>query len=66
MSLAEIIHELPKLSVEERSAIWQRLAEISGAEVPPAFHQGMQDLAQGRQVEMEQALNEPPPPPYRA
>lgn len=61
MSLSEIIEELPKLSVTERSVIWQRLEEITEADVPESFRQGMADIAAGRHVEMDQALTEPPP-----
>jgi predicted transcriptional regulator len=61
MSLAEIIEELPKLSVQERSVVWQQLEALSEADVPDSFRQGMADLAAGRHVDMEVALNEPPP-----
>lgn len=61
MSLTDIIEELPKLSVTERSLIWRRLQEIIEADVPDAFRQGMADIAAGRHVDMEQALSEPPP-----
>jgi predicted transcriptional regulator len=61
MSLAEIIDELPRLSVQDRSIVWQQLEQITEAEVPASFRQGMQDIAEGRHVDMEQALHEPPP-----
>ena len=60
MSLAEIIEELPKLSINERSVVWQRLEEITEADVPASFRQGMADLSAGRHVDMEKALSEPP------
>jgi predicted transcriptional regulator len=60
MSLTEIIDELPKLSVQDRSILWQRLEEITMADVPESFQQGMKDIAAGRHVDMEQALREPP------
>lgn len=61
MSLSEIIEELPKLSVKDRSLVWEKLEEITEADVPASFQQGMKDLAQGRHVEMEKALFENPP-----
>ncbi len=61
MSLAEIIEELPKLSVRDRSAVWQRLEEITEADVPASFRQGMKEITEGRHVDMDKALNEPPP-----
>jgi predicted transcriptional regulator len=61
MSLTEIIEELPRLTVTERSVVWQELEAISEADVPESFRQGMADIAAGRHVDMEQALNERPP-----
>lgn len=60
MSLTEIIEELPKLTVKERSMVWQRLEAITEADVPESFRQGMADIAAGRHVDMEEALSEPP------
>jgi hypothetical protein len=62
MSLAAIIEELPKLSVTERSLVWQELEAISEADVPESFRKGMADLAAGRHVEMERAFRFTPPP----
>ena len=61
MSLTEIIDELPKLSVQDRSVVWQRLEQITEADVPASFRQGMKDISEGRHMDMEQALSEPPP-----
>ena len=61
MSLTEIIDELPKLSVQDRSVVWQRLEQITEADVPASFRQGMKDISEGRHVDMEQALSETPP-----
>ena len=56
MSLAEIIEELPKLSAEDRTAVWNKLAAITEADVPESFRRGMRDIAEGRVMEMEQAI----------
>ena len=61
MSLSEIIEELPKLSVKDRSLVWEKLEEITEADVPASFQQGMKDLAQVRHVDIEKALFENPP-----
>ncbi len=61
MSLAEIIDELPKLTPQDRSVIWRQLEQITETDVPDSFRQGMKDIAEGRHVEMEQALNQVPP-----
>lgn len=56
MSLAEIIEELPRLSPEDRTVVWNKLAAITEADVPESFRRGMRDIAEGRVMEMEQAL----------
>ncbi len=56
MSLAEIIEELPKLSAEDRTAVWNKLAAITEADVPESFRSGMRDIAEGRVMETEQAI----------
>lgn len=48
MGVTEIIEELPKLSATERSQIWEKLEQISEADVPESFRKGMKDIADGR------------------
>ena len=61
MSVTEILKELPKLSASDRAAVWKKLGEITEADVPDSFRQGMRDIAEGRTVDMESALREEPP-----
>ena len=61
MSVAEILKELPKLSASDRAAVWKKLGEITEADVPATFRQGMRDIAKGLTVDMESALREEPP-----
>jgi len=61
VSVAEILKELHKLSASDRAAVWKKLGEITEADVPASFRQGMRDIAEGRTVEMESALREEPP-----
>jgi hypothetical protein len=56
MSLAEIIEELPTLSPPDRKIVWQKLASITEADVPESFRRGMQDIAEGRVMEMNDTL----------
>ena len=60
MSVTEILKELPKLSASDRAAVWKKLGEITEADVPASFRQGMRDIAEGRTVDMESALREEP------
>ena len=61
MSVTEILKELPKLSPTDRAAVWKKLGEITEADVPATFRQGMRDIATGLTVDMESALREEPP-----
>jgi len=61
MSVTEILKELPKLSASDRAAVWKKLGEITEADVPATFRQGMRDIATGLTVDMESALREEPP-----
>jgi hypothetical protein len=61
VSVTEILKELPKLSASDRAAVWKKLGEITEADVPATFRQGMRDIAEGRTVDMESALREEPP-----
>jgi hypothetical protein len=61
MSVTEILKELPKLSASDRAAVWKKLGEITEADVPATFRQGMRDIAKGLTVDMESALREEPP-----
>jgi hypothetical protein len=61
MSVAEILKELPKLSVKDRAVVWNKLGEITEGEVPESFRQGMKEISEGRHVAMEAALREEPP-----
>ena len=65
MSVTEILKELPKLSPTDRAAVWKKLGEITEADVPATFRQGMRDIAKGLTVDMESALREEPPGPAR-
>jgi len=61
MSVTEILKELPKLTPTDRAAVWKKLGEITEADVPATFRQGMRDIAKGLTVDMESALREEPP-----
>jgi ribosomal protein L29 len=61
MSVTEILKELPKLSPTDRAAVWKKLGEITEADVPATFRQGMRDIAKGLTVDRESALREEPP-----
>ena len=48
------------LALGRRKAARPGRAAMGGA-IPPSFLQGLKDIAEGRVVDMEKALHEPPP-----
>ena len=61
MSASEIIEEIKALPPEDRAAV-ARFVLAHDDWVPEDFKAAMKDLEAGRQVDMEQALFETPPP----
>ena len=61
MSLAEIIEELPKLTVEERQAIYRQIEELDGAplfeateEMRAAIDEATRSLEAGKGIPLEE------------
>ena len=61
MSVQEIIREIEALPTDQRVKVIEFVRGLEDSEIPESFHQGMADIAAGRVVDMETALNEPPP-----
>ena len=77
MSAAEVIAEIESLPVAERAAVVEetlrrlglsdkaiarRLRRIAHPEVPEDFWEGMEDVEDGRVVDMERVMSGEPPP----
>jgi hypothetical protein len=77
MSAAEVIAEIETLPPAERAAVVEealrslglsdktierRLRRLAHPEVPASFWNGVEDMEDGRSVDMETALYETPPP----
>ena len=56
MSVSEILRGISSLSPEQRWQIIQRTREMLGAEIPDSFKQGMQEIANGEVIELDEAL----------
>jgi predicted transcriptional regulator len=61
MSVTEIIQQIEALPKAERAEVIEYIHRLEEAEVPESFKKGMADIEAGRVVDMETALNEPPP-----
>ena len=58
MGVSEILRQISSLSPEQRLQIIQRTREMLGAEIPDSFRQGMQEIAEGEVIELDDALHE--------
>ncbi len=59
MSAQEIIEQIKALPSEERARVAKFVVESDDSWIPEEFKQGMADIAAGRVVDLDTALNEP-------
>ena len=62
MTADTVIEEIKALPPGERERVVKFVVEQDDSWIPNSFKRGMADVAAGRLVEMETALNETPPP----
>jgi hypothetical protein len=58
MGVSEILNEIKSLPAEQRWQILERTREMLGAEIPESFKQGMEEIARGEVMELDEALKE--------
>ena len=61
MSALEIIEQIKALPSDERAQVAKFVVESDDSWIPEEFKQGMADIAAGRVVDLDTALNEPYP-----
>jgi len=61
MSAQEIIEQIKSLPPLERAAVAKFVVEQDESWIPDEFKEAMRDAEEGRFVDMEKALFEPPP-----
>lgn len=61
MSAQEVIEQIKALSPDERAQVTKFVVENDDSWIPDAFKEGMADIAAGRVVDLDTALNEPYP-----
>ena len=61
----EIIEQTKGLSPAERAQVTRFVLETDDSWIPDEVKEAMKDAEEGRFVDMETALNEPPPPRLR-
>ena len=61
MSPRDIIEQIKALPSDERAKVTKFVVESEDSWIPDEFRQGMADIAAGRVVDLDTALNEPYP-----
>jgi predicted transcriptional regulator len=61
MSATELVEQIEALPEQERAEVIERLHERAPAWIPESFREGMADIAAGRVVDLDDALNRPFP-----
>lgn len=57
MSVAEIIEQIKALPADERAQVLKFVVESDDSWIPESFRMGMADIAAGRVIDMETALD---------
>jgi hypothetical protein len=65
VSVEEIIEQIKALPPGERAVVARFIVEQDDSWIPDDFKAAMNDAQQGRLVDMDKALAEPPPPDLR-
>jgi hypothetical protein len=61
MSSEEIIEQIKALPSDERARVTKFVVQSDDSWIPEEFKEGMADIAAGRVVDLDTALNEPYP-----
>jgi predicted transcriptional regulator len=61
MSARDIIEQIKALPPDQRAEVTKFVVESDDSWIPEEFKQGMADIAAGRVVDLDTALNEPYP-----
>ena len=61
MSAQEVIEQIKHLPPTERAQVVKFVVESDDSWIPEEFKQGMDDIAAGRVVDLDTALNQPYP-----
>ncbi len=56
MSVAEILHQIEALPSKDRWEVLEHTRHLLEAEIPESFAQGMEEMARGDVIELDEAL----------
>ncbi len=58
MSVSELLREIRALPQEERLQLVEQLVQLSEADIPQSFREGMAEAARGEFIELDDVLKE--------
>ncbi len=58
MGVSQILDEIKSLPADQRWEILERTREMLGLGIPDSFRQGMEEIARGETIELDEALEE--------
>jgi predicted transcriptional regulator len=61
MSVSEIIKGIEALPKDQRAQVIEFVHQLEEGDIPDSFKKGMADIEAGRVVDLDTALNKPPP-----
>ena len=61
MTPRAIIEQIKALSEQEQAEVFEMVHRLEDGAIPESFWQGLDDIRQGRVVDMETALRDRPP-----
>ena len=58
MSAGELLHEIESLSKQERLWLWEKLSQLTEADIPESLRQSIAQAERGELIDLDEALRE--------
>jgi hypothetical protein len=58
MSAGELLHEIESLPKQERLWLWEKLSQLTEADIPESLRQSIAQAERGELIDLDEALRE--------
>jgi hypothetical protein len=58
MSASELLHEIESLPKPERLWLWEKLSQLTEADIPESLRQSIAEVERGELIDLDEALRE--------
>ena len=58
MSAGELLHEIESLPKQERLWLWEKLSQLTEADIPESLRQSIAEAERGELIDLDEALRE--------